>query len=310
MIHPRKSVPEYVYGEAEDKHSLFQGDIIEVTGLFRMRFKKYYPKINHNPFEKKYAMVLSQSCDLARRMQDGELKQPNLSHIVLCLIRPIDSAIEYELIQSGVKKSENGLFMMNNPRYEATLEKMSKLINNSEAKNLFFLPKKQKVFNKESVALLNLTYAFRKSCYDEILKNRAMCLLPEFRAKIGFLLADYYGRVATTDLLEESWTQEDLLIYTEKVLSKSGIVNIEDNRYYDKCKKQKTPEQIKAVIEDQKVKEKVAEINELMRPPKKKAGDYFFKLIRDPSELQRLSNLDDGQLRREITQIIKQIIAD
>lgn len=310
MIYPRKSVPEYIYSEAEDKLSLFQGDIIEVAGLFRMRFKKYYPKIIHNPFEKKYAMVLSQSCDLARRMQNNELKKPNLSHVILCLIRPIDRTIEFELTQTGINKSENGFFMMNNPRYEATVEKISKLINNSEAKNLFFLPKKRNSLEKESVALLNLTYAFRTSCYDEILKNRVTCLRPEFRAKIGFLLADYYGRVATTDLLEESWTQEELLIYTQKILSKSGIVNIEDNRYYDKCKKQQTAEEIKSVIEEQKLKEKLNEINELMRVPKKNAREYFFKLIKDSNELQRLSALNDNLLRKEITQIIKQIITD
>ena len=298
MAHPKKSVPDYIYGEAEEDHSLFQGDIIEVTGLFRLRFKAYYPAITHEPCSKKYAMVLSQSCDLARRKQNDEIKKPNLNHLVLCLIRPMNRTIEFELDHSGVNKSESGLYLLNNPRYAAATQKISRLINNSESKNLFFLPKKKGALDEESVAILNLTYAFRTSCYDEILKNRVASLMPEFRAKIGFLLADYYGRVATTDLLEDNWSDEELFNYTEKVLSKSGIFNIEDNRYYNKCKKIKSGNDIKATLEKLKLMEKASEIGALLREPKKNANQYFFDLIRNPTEIQRLSGLNDKRSQK------------
>ncbi|UYL10278.1 hypothetical protein B9G69_006760 [Bdellovibrio sp. SKB1291214] len=311
MSYPKNKVPEYIYAEPEDLGSLFQGDIIEVTGLFRLRFKCYYPKINHEPYERKFAMVLSQSCDLARRpsqREAGKLGEPNLSHMVICLIRPLQSVLSRELEFSGAKK-KSGFYLLSSPRYDATLSKTSRLINNSEAKNLFFLPK-TKGLPEDSVALLNVSFSFRASCYQELLNHRVASLKGEFRAKVGFLLADYYGRVATSDLGEHNWTQKDLITYTKQVLKKAGVVDAANDSFIQKAKNFKSVDEIDAAVAAFLANEELKKYNEVIKESRKLASNDLFSLIGDKTEIVRLQGLSQIQLRKEISQRLKKVIPD
>lgn len=312
MNFPKKYVPGYTYGSPENKDSLFQGDIIEVTGTFRLRFKKYYPKITHDPCQRKFAMVLSQSCDLARRLPhggQGPVGRPNLNHITVCIVRPFKSVLTKELELSGAKKL-NDFYLLSSPKYEATLTKASRLINNSEAKNFFFLPKIKDVLTEDSVAVLNISFAFRTSAYDELLKHRVASLYPEFRAKVGFLLADYYGRVATPDLNEHGWSQDDLFLYTKRALKNSGIVDADSDEFIRSAKGYKTIEEIEAAVENFRNEQEMKAFASIIRAARKQSSDDLFKLLRDVAEVRRLQGLKDFDLRREISNRLKNVISE
>ncbi|MFV0821309.1 hypothetical protein, partial [Legionella micdadei] len=74
--------------------------------------------------------------------------------------------------------------------------KLSNLLNNSDQKTHFFLPK-QTPFEDDMVAVLPLSFSFRTDHYDLLLENRVLGIKPEFQAKVGHIIAQLYSSCNT-----------------------------------------------------------------------------------------------------------------
>ncbi|MDJ0625709.1 MAG: hypothetical protein QNJ31_04995 [Candidatus Caenarcaniphilales bacterium] len=205
----KSSVPGYIYDNKFDRESLQQGDVIKVQNELINKFNEFYPTLNHTDQRNdQFVMILSQTCDLVRTKK----RKLKIDHINLCLVRTIDSLIRRTI--------ENHQGDMDKSFYKETSKKLSRLINNSETKFHFFLPKIEGVFPKDMISILSLNYAFRTNeFYELFLSNRVASLKSEFRAKIGMILSAFYGRVATQDLSEQGWTDEDCSQYVNQLIA-------------------------------------------------------------------------------------------
>lgn len=191
-----KNIPPYVYSDRIAENSLLQGDILKVDGNFRQRFKEFYPAIKHPDNEIKYVMVLTQSCDLVKTAK----RKPKLNHINVCLVRSLKT-----LIQRVVDEEIKPVFILDKnllPRnaLDQLKDRISKLLNNTDQKTCFFLPK-HAPFTEDMAALLPLSFSFRIDHYDELLRNRVLGLKSEFQAKVGYIISQLYGRIGTPDLI-------------------------------------------------------------------------------------------------------------
>jgi hypothetical protein len=154
------TLPAYVYKDSTTECSLYQGDILKVDGEFRKLFKEFYPSINHPDDENKYAMVLTQSCDLV----SSEKRKPKVSHVNVCLVRSL-KAVTQRLIDeiNPYVIDDKKIFPKNT--LDGLKDKISKLLNNSDQKTFFFLPH-QSPFTEDMVAILPLSFSFRVTHYD------------------------------------------------------------------------------------------------------------------------------------------------
>jgi hypothetical protein len=216
------NIPPYIYNETSS-HYLAQGDIIKVEGEFGELFSKFYPAIKHA-----YVMVLNQSCDLVKHQS----RSPKIEHISVCLIRSFS-----EYLSRYIESLKPFLFtdkiILDKETYRRLEDKIRKLLNNSsEDKKIFYLPKTPP-FSEDMIALLSLSYSFKIKHYDILLENRVLKLKNPFPAKVGDMLANYYGRVATPDLSEEGFSDKNVKSHIEFVMKKLGLFQVPDLRYID-----------------------------------------------------------------------------
>ncbi len=303
-----KSVPEYIYASPtpEEKESLLQGDLIEIKGEFLEKFKEFYPGISHTEGNHGYALVLTQSCDLARRVVRKQLQEPACHHILVCIVRPVSSVFKSELKFRRFKTAENGFTYLEQSAYEALQLSLSRLINNSESTNLFFLPKTA-LLKEEMVAVLSVSFPFRcSSVYQSMIDARVATLKPEFRAKIGYMLADLYGRVATSDLFEVGWNDPDLIEHAGKILGDCKIVNGYSKPFITESEK-KDYENTSAIDADlidfqSKIKKAAdkAFLKQAARVAFKDVRNMLCEWIKDPAYINSLQQLDEGKLKQEL----------
>lgn len=310
-----KIVPEYIYTSPtlEEKDSLLQGDLIEIKGDFLQKFKEFYPGINHEKDNNSYALVLTQSCDLARRVVRKQLQDPASHHILVCIVRPVTSVFKSELKFRKFVNAENGYTYLEQSAYEALQLSLSRLINNSESTNLFFLPKTA-TLKEELVAVLSVSFPFRcSSVYQSMIEARVATLKPEFRAKIGYMLADLYGRVATSDLFEVGWNDPDLIKYAGKILGDCKIVNGYSRPFIAESQK-KLYENTSAIEADlisfqSKIKETSdkAFLKQAARVAFKDVRNMLCDWIRDPEFMDKLQKLEDGKLKQELDRHLREL---
>jgi len=72
----------FTYNEGADKEKLKQGDVLRKTARLQEILEEVHP--HYNCEEYKYFQVLTQSCDLVRRDQDGSC---NSRYITLAAVR-------------------------------------------------------------------------------------------------------------------------------------------------------------------------------------------------------------------------------
>ena len=209
------NIPGYIYiknEDIEDPDSLFQGDIIETNKEILELFKNFYPSlVSEKSTPINHIMITSQSCKLARRRSATKGILPCvLSHLNVSLIKPIENHIQYELRKKRSKKINDEFYFLSRAKEDVLKSKFVKFINNSDNFNSFFLPFHDKL-NSASIALFNIMVPFKTDPhYDLFLKQRVISLKSEYRAKIGMILSDYHGRVATKDLYEfdSDWNEK------------------------------------------------------------------------------------------------------
>jgi len=301
------SLRGYVYASSSSssKNSLYQGDIISLDNEFRQLFLASYPKLPLPEHEKHYVMLLTQTCDMVNDNQ----RTIKTEYIVVCLVRKCYEYIQKLVVTNHQSTVADHIKLLDLNRYSMLKNKLTKLFNNSESKTHFFLPKR-KPFSEDMVAVINMPLSFEKRHYNKLLKNKVLSLKTEFQAKIGYMLATLYGRVATPDLNND----ESLANYVDACIEKMDVYKVPDQSFITYVKKHFTPNAVKsnAIVDqiNQLIKDKQIEIREAMFKPErqqltKKLRDSLFLLFRDEKGCAEISKMDDMQLRKKISNFIK-----
>lgn len=223
-------IPTYIYEtDIFADSSLSQGDILKVDGQFKDRFKEFYPGSTPSDGEIKYVMVLTQSCDLVRTPK----RNPKLSHINVCLVRSLKSVIRRLLIDEIKPVAVGNKKLLPRDALDQLKDKLSKLLNNTDQKTLFFLPSIEP-FNEDMVAILPLSFSFRtEEHYDKLLENRVLSIKPVFQAKVGHIIGQLYGRIGTPDLHDFGWNDKKNRSYINQLLKDSDLIQVPDKSFID-----------------------------------------------------------------------------
>lgn len=222
-----KAVPAYIYTNSINEVSLAQGDVLKLSGSFLEKFNKFYPELIRNHSDQ-YVMVLTQSCDLVRTKK----RNPKIPHINICLLRSIESVLT-RMIDAEVKPpSIKSKKLLTRDEMDQLKARFYKLVNNNDQKMHFFLPK-QDPFEQDMIAILHMSFPFRVAHYDELLSNRVLSLKPEFQAKLGHIISQLYGRIATEDLSDFNWGAKEVNNYINQLLEKAHLQQVPDQTFID-----------------------------------------------------------------------------
>jgi len=189
-----ESKVHFTYKKDMDKSSLCQGDLLRVTDELRTILKDVHPYFLNEQY--KYFMVLTQSCDLARR--NGEnCKTP---YITLAAVRSFDTFFDNYLISKHWVENVQDFLLMDVKKKETAYQLLERLYNNTEP-DYFFLYKEESLsFLESMVASLKVSIALKSNChYEQCLSAKALELSDEFKAKVGWLVGNIYSRVGTAD---------------------------------------------------------------------------------------------------------------
>lgn len=186
----------FTYNEGADKEKLKQGDVLRKTARLQEILEEVHP--HYNCEEYKYFQVLTQSCDLVRRDQDGSC---NSRYITLAAVRTFDDVImrEIEGLKSRVVIKRDGIVATESARVD--LEFFYQQVLNNNHKDYFFLEAEPKVQLRERhCTLIRLSISIRAyQHYDACLDAKLVELSPPFDAKLGWLAGNLYSRVGTED---------------------------------------------------------------------------------------------------------------
>lgn len=299
-----EAIPTYVYRDKHSENSLLQGDILKVDGRFRDYFKEFYPAIDYSDDKNdKYVMVLTQSCDLVKT----EKRRPKLSHINVCLVRNLKSVIQRVIDEEIKPVSIGGKNLLQRAALDQLKDRLSKLLNNSDQKTNFFLPKKMP-FQEDMVALLPLSFSFRIHHYDLLLENRVLGLKPEFQAKVGHIISQLYGRIGTMDLYDAGWGDKETRTFINNFLKESKLEQVKDKSVIDyiQCKLSKN----EGFSVDELIEEYEAEkSNKAFQPMKNELfqniKNQLIKILKNTEKIKHLTKLDERELGREVMNILQ-----
>ncbi len=188
----------FTYG-AQPRSDLQQGDLMKRTEAVETLLKEVHPHYFHSP-NYRYFLVLTQSCDLARR--DG--KPCNGRYITIAAVRPVRTAIEREVQNLQHTDIERRLGFCSSERKAKLTQFMERLLNNNE-EDYFYLHREQSAgLLEDHCAFLRLSIALKaQTHYTTLLAARFLSLTESFQHKLGYLVGSLYSRVGTEDWLEK-----------------------------------------------------------------------------------------------------------
>ena len=189
----------FTYEHMDDPNGdLRQGDIVQPSGELRTLLSNVHPHFTND----KYIafLVLTQSCDLARRASSCKSRYINLA-VVRPLVDMLSSFLDKacEEVRIDNKRIE-GLYISETKQKAEQL--LARILNqNAQAEGLFYLHPDTSIGITEcSVALLQVTVAVRAhEHYDKLVRARSGRLKEQFQSKLGWLIGNLFSRVATPD---------------------------------------------------------------------------------------------------------------
>lgn len=298
------TIPPYVYRKTANERSLLQGDVLKVEGQFRQHFINFYPAINHPDGEDKYVMVLTQSCDLVKTSK----RKPKLSHINVCLVRSLKAVIA-RLIDDEIKPTAIAdKKVLERDAIDQLKDRLSKLLNNSDQKTHFFLPK-QSPFVEDMVAILPLSFSFRTDHYDLMLEGRVLGLKPEFQAKVGHIISQLYGRIGTPDLSDVDWDDKKTRNYINDLLQDSNLAQVPDKSFLDyiKANLNDTMSNIEELIQECEALKVEKSFKPMKNELVKNIRNRFIKLFEDDKKINEMSQMKTAELSKEIAGILRSV---
>lgn len=297
-----ENIPPYVYQLHITERSLLQGDILKVEGQFLKYFTEFYPAIDHPENEDKYVMVLTQSCDLVK----NEKRRPKLSHINVCLVRSLKAVIK-RLVAEEIKPVLIGdKNLLQKDALDRLKDRLSKLLNNTDQKAHFFLPK-QAPFLEDMVAILPLSFSFRIDHYNTFLQSKVLELKPEFQAKTGHLISQLYGRIGTPDLADSNWGDREIWKFISNLLDELNLKPVQEENFIQYVKDNINDEcsnmdELIQQCETLKVAKSFKPVkNELMQ----NLRTHLITLFEDKDKISILAQMDKKALSQEIGNILQ-----
>lgn len=201
------------YQPVDATDDLQQGDLLERTAEILHIMEQYHSYFVDDKYS--YFMILTQSCDLALR--NGECKAP---YTTLCAVRPVEVAVERELerilTDEFSRRSRSG----NGKEKEKLLMFLERLLNNNEPEYFYLHEDAQLGLGDRYCAMLRLNVPLRtKDHYETCRSARILTLSEAFRAKLGWLVGDLFGRVGTED-----WPKKDMQRIQDELIRTSGYL--------------------------------------------------------------------------------------
>ena len=295
------TIPPYIYEDRSTEPSLLQGDILKVDGKFREYFDEFYPAIKPSDGKIQYVMILTQSCDLVK----AEKRKPKLSHINVCLVRRLDSLIK-RLISDDIKPLEVGdKKILARDALDQLKDKLSKLLNNTDQKTHFFLPK-QSPFKDDMVAILPLSFSFRTDHYDLLIENRVLGIKPEFQAKVGHIIGQLYSRIGTPDLHDFGWNDKMTRQYINLLLDHANLQQVPDKSYIQYIKENVNDgvTNVDLLIEEYEA----LKISKSFQPLMKNIKTHLMRMFEDSEKIHSL--LASATDKKILSKKIKQLLDD
>lgn len=185
----------FTYESNLSKTELMQGDVLSRTPGINSLLERIHPHFHSHP-KNLFFMVLTQSCDLVPRGEDGKCKSP---YITVVPVRSLDLVIARYLAELGSVSINAELPVISAKSKDKAAEFLQRLFNNNES-GYFYLDSDDTPLPCESVAFLNLSIAIKSDIhYKECLNAKTLQLTDTFQAKLGWLVGQMYSRVGTPD---------------------------------------------------------------------------------------------------------------
>lgn len=221
--------------EAQPRSDLQQGDLIKRTEAVEALLKEVHPHYFYSQ-NYRYFLVLTQSCDLARR----DSMPCSGRYITIAAVRPVRTAIEREVHKLQHTKIERQLGFCSSDRQPKLTQFMERLLNNNEEEYFYLHREPSAGLLEDNCAFLHLSIALKaQSHYDTLLQARIISIKESFQHKLGYLIGSLYSRVGTEDWFERQQdaqyrelTQKpskdpDLVVWLEKDVHKKVLASLQ-----------------------------------------------------------------------------------
>jgi hypothetical protein len=180
----------WTYAPFEPASDLEQGDFLLPTPELHAALTQAH---RHFTAEKYLGfVVITQTCDLVRR------PSPAAPFVAIAAVRSLRSVLP-KLLRSACDPWNVGIFPES--RRDSARKLLERLFNqNEQALGVFYFhPDADLELGEPAVALLRVSVALRTEHYDALLTSRRGRLRLDFQAKLGWLVANLYGRAASAD---------------------------------------------------------------------------------------------------------------
>jgi hypothetical protein len=188
----------FTYEPEPSKVDLMQGDVLFRTPELDEILKSVHPHFYENR-ENLYFIVLTQSCDLVRRV-GARCKAP---YITVAPVRSLDLVVERHLAQQPRPNVNADMLVLSTKFKGKATDFLARLFNNNEPGYLY-LDSEDTDLSSDCVAFLNLSIALKSELhFDKCLAAKIAQLTSTFQAKLGWLVGQMYSRVGTEDFARE-----------------------------------------------------------------------------------------------------------
>lgn len=184
----------FTYSEDVDNGVLKQGDILDKNELINEMITYVHPHYLKEDY--KYFIVLTQSCDLVKRV-GGKCKA---QYISLAAVRPLTTLIQREISKYQKTTIEQKGKLCSNSKKQLLHMFLDRLFNNNEQEYFYLHEDVSFGFSEPMVAFLRLSIAIKSEIhYEKCLDSKIMELTDNFTAKLGWLVGQMYSRIGTLD---------------------------------------------------------------------------------------------------------------
>ncbi len=180
----------WTYAPCKPASDLEQGDFLLQTAELRAALTEAHPHFTKEKFLG--FVVITQTCDLVRR------PSPATPFVAIAAVRSLRSVLP-KLLRTACDPWDVGIFPES--RRDSARKLLERLFNqNEQALGVFYFhPDADLELGEPAVALLRVSVALKAQHYDALLSARRGRLRADFQAKLGWLVANLYGRAASAD---------------------------------------------------------------------------------------------------------------
>uniref|UniRef100_UPI001B8D100C hypothetical protein n=1 Tax=Collimonas silvisoli TaxID=2825884 RepID=UPI001B8D100C len=209
----------WTYKQTPDPDSLEQGDLLQKTEALNAILKLYHPYYADHA-DNEFFIVLTQSCDLARRSGSKCTSR----YISLAPVRSLKAVLKREF-EENLENTSMGSQPFASARTRGTLEQfLERLFNNNDASFFYLENLPTAGVASDMCALLSLPIAIKSEHYAVCFSSRVLSIEDAFQAKLGWLIGQLYSRVGTKD-----WPNVDLKKKVADAIAKAAVWVVDDD---------------------------------------------------------------------------------